>query len=325
MQAILQRRRLLLALLAVAIAAAIAAIWIVAGGQEHHGKEAQAQVTVRLVGAGDIATNANGDQQTAQLVLDRLDDALDTTPITMGDNAYSNGSASDFDNKYDPSWGQFKCATRPTPGNHDYFTANAAGYKGYFDECEPDRATPNGTDTYYAYNYGDWRVYAMDSEISMTTSSAQYQWLENDLEANARECMVAYWHKPIVSSDADHGNDNNLNLGKPMWALLDSYGADLVLAGHAHDYERFNRMNSQGQNSSAGMRQIIVGTGGVATEGFLATPHPQSAKRITGSWGIIEVELRPTEYRWEFEAVPGSPDTASDVGTATCVGNREIE
>jgi acid phosphatase type 7 len=67
-----------------------------------------------LVGAGDIATAGTADTATANLVLN-----TPGTVFTAGDNAYPDGTALDYTNKYHPTWGQFKDRTYPTPGNHE--------------------------------------------------------------------------------------------------------------------------------------------------------------------------------------------------------------
>lgn len=82
-----------------------------------------------LTAAGDIAScGSSGDRATGNLVR-----AIDpTVALTLGDNVYPDGSRARFSNCYDPAWGSFKKKTRPSPGNHDYETTNAAGYFGYF-------------------------------------------------------------------------------------------------------------------------------------------------------------------------------------------------
>ena len=81
-----------------------------------------------LIGAGDIAScdPFDGDDETAAL----LDLFPSATVFTAGDNVYITGTPAEFADCYDPSWGRAKSRTRPSPGNHDYDTANAAGYFG---------------------------------------------------------------------------------------------------------------------------------------------------------------------------------------------------
>jgi hypothetical protein len=84
--------------------------------------------TAVLVGAGQIADSTKPNSPyTANLL-----DTIPGTVFTLGDNAYDDGSATAFTREYDPYWGRQKARTRPTPGNHDWETAGAAGYFGYF-------------------------------------------------------------------------------------------------------------------------------------------------------------------------------------------------
>jgi len=124
-----------------------------------------------LVGAGDIANGGPGDDQTAALL-----DGIPGTVFTTGDNAYDNGTAADFANFYDPTWGRHRARTRPAPGNHDYNTAGAAGYFGYFGA----NAGPPGLG-YYSYDLGRWHIIALNSNVAMEPGSAQEQWLRADL------------------------------------------------------------------------------------------------------------------------------------------------
>ncbi len=147
---------------------------------------------VILVGAGDIATcDREEDELTAQLL-----DNIPGTVFTAGDNAYVNGSYSEYLNCYDPTWGRHKSRTKPSPGNHEYNTTGAAGYFQYF----------NNVPSYYTYTLGSWRIYALNSEIDVSASSPQVAWLEEDLAANPSQCVLAYWHTPRWSSGAKNGS-----------------------------------------------------------------------------------------------------------------------
>jgi hypothetical protein len=123
--------------------------------------------SVVLVGAGDIANcNRSQDEQTAQLL-----DSIPGTVFTAGDNAYVDGTYTEYINCYDQNWGRHKSRTKPSPGNHEYLTSGAAGYFQYF----------NNIPSYYAYDLGAWRIYALNSEIDVSLSSPQVAWLANDL------------------------------------------------------------------------------------------------------------------------------------------------
>lgn len=250
------------------------------------------------MGAGDISTcDNNNDEATAKLL-----DNIPGTVIALGDNVYIDGTYSDFINCYHPTWGRHKDRTRPVPGNHEYFTAEAVGYFQYFDNIP----------SYYAYNPGSWRIYALNSEIDVSSTSAQVQWLKRDLAANPRLCVLAYWHKPLWSSRYEDGSDATY---ETLWRTLHDAGADLVINGHIHNYERFKEMNGEGVAASPGLREIVVGTGGVNHDGYV-TSLSTTEVRNASTYGVLKVILRPTNYSWQFIPVAGG--TFKDSGTTNC-------
>jgi hypothetical protein len=257
-----------------------------------------------FVGAGDIATcDSDGDEQTARLL-----DAIPGTVFTLGDNAYGDGTLEQFQQCYDPTWGRHKARTRPAPGNHDYHTAQATGYYAYFGE----RAGPAGQG-YYSFDLGAWHIVALNSEIKAGPNSAQAQWLRADLAANPSVCTLAYWHEPLFSS-GPHGNDAHM---QPIWDILAGAGADVVLAGHDHDYERFAPQTSSGEPDPNGMREFVVGTGGASHYAFEHI-RPNSEARNNDTFGVLKLTLRATSYDWQFIPVAGG--AFHDSGSAACVG-----
>src|SRR5437773_1757093 len=178
--------------------------------------------SVVLVGAGDIA-DCNAEPTAALL------DNIAGTVFTAGDNAYPNGSASDYANCYNPSWGRHKARTRPAPGNHDYGTSGATGYYDYFGAL----AGPAGLG-YYSYDLGAWHVVSLNSNVSMSAGSAQETWLRADLAASTRTCTVAYWHHPRFSSGSSHGRSTQ---SAGVFQALYDAGAEIAIVGHDHEYE----------------------------------------------------------------------------------------
>jgi len=259
--------------------------------------------TARLVGAGDIATGGSMDTATGDLI----DARPDARVFTAGDNAYPDGTASDYTTKYEPAWGPFKNRTSPSPGNHEYYSG-ASGYNNYFGSVAGLRSV---NPTYYAYTLGAWRVYALDSNIPMAIGSPQYNFVQNDLASNEALCELAYWHHPIASS-GQHGNNA---VARPIFALFDAQGGDLVLNGHDHNYERFTKINSSGQVSTSGVVEIIVGTGGANLRG-LGFVQPGSEVRNSDTHGIVDINLSSTGYSGQFVPVAGK--TFKDTFGGTC-------
>ncbi|MEA2622083.1 MAG: hypothetical protein QOH61_993, partial [Chloroflexota bacterium] len=263
--------------------------------------------SVTAVTAGDIAScSSTGDEATAAL--------LDTIPgdvLALGDNVYENGTLTEFQQCYHPNWGRAKTRTFPTPGNHEYQTANAAGYYAYYGAAAGDPSKG-----YYSYDYGTWHVIVLNSNctvISCVAGSAQEQWLRADLAANQAQCTVAYWHHPRFSSGSEHGNDANV---APFWDALYAGNADLILNGHEHVYERFGPQTpSAASDTQRGIRQFTVGTGGRSHTGF-TTIRANSQVRNADTYGVLKLTLRPGGYDWQF--VPEAGKTFTDSGSDVC-------
>jgi len=254
--------------------------------------------SVVLVGAGDISTcSNNNDDATAKLL-----DGISGTVFNAGDNVYDSGAYTEYTNCYDPTWGRHKARTKPVPGNHEYNTSGASGYFQYF----------NNVPAYYAYNLGAWRIYALNSEISASASSAQVTWLQADLAANPSQCALAYWHKPRWSSGSTHGSDSGM---QTLWQVLYNAGVELVINGHEHNYERFAEMNASGSAVSSGLREIVVGTGGMSHYGF-GTILSTSQVRNSSTFGVLKLTLNSSSYSWQFVPVAGS--TFTDSGSTNC-------
>jgi hypothetical protein len=254
-----------------------------------------------LVGAGDIASCAyQDDEATARLV-----DGIPGTVFTAGDDAYPSGSAENFRNCYDPTWGRFKQRTRPSPGNHDHRTAGASAYFAYFGTVAPYN--------YYSYDLGAWHIVSLDSQIETAAGSPQEQWLRADLAAATRRCTLAYWHRPRFSSSTGHGSEADL---QPLWQALYDAGAEIALAGHDHVYERFAPQTPAGEADQVkGIREFVVGTGGAEHYGF-GTPLPNSELRDSVTAGVLKLVLSPGAYTWQFIPVAGA--TFTDSGRGSC-------
>lgn len=254
---------------------------------------------VFLTGAGDIAACGEpGSEATARL-LDRIPGRIFTT----GDNAYPAGSASDYAYCFEPTWGRHRERIRPTPGNHDYWTAGARPYFEYFGDAAG--AAGKG---WYTYEYGDWRVVALNSNLYTEPNSEQLRWLRALLADDDHVCTVAYFHHPLVSSGghgSNSGEDHDADV-RALWGALYAAGAELVMAGHDHHYERFAPMAPTGQvDRERGMRLFIVGTGGGRLRGVLDTRHPASEVVHTGAHGVLRLELRDGGYGWAFLSADG--------------------
>jgi acid phosphatase type 7 len=263
-----------------------------------------------FVGAGDIAMCNKPDQNLTGPAAKRTAELIDQIPgtvFTTGDNAYPNGAVEDYKTCYDPTWGRFKARTYPSPGNHEYHSTDAAPYYAYFGERAG--AASKG---YFSYDLGEWHIVSLNSNIDAQTGSAQEKWLKADLAAHPKACTLAYWHHPVFSSGT-HGNDPKM---KDLWQTLYDAGADVIVNGHEHNYERFAPQSPAGKpDSKRGIREFIVGTGGADLR-VLETIQTNSEVHNSGTYGVIKFVLQPKSYSWEFIPIQGQ--TFTDKGVQAC-------
>jgi acid phosphatase type 7 len=246
-----------------------------------------------IVAAGDIASCFwRGDEATARL----LDD-IGGVVVTLGDNVYPSGTDREFRQCYDRSWGRHLDRTRPSVGNHEYKTRDASGYFNYFGE----RAGPRGKG-WYSFDHEGWHLIALNSDEPMQRGTEQYRWLVEDLRRNQRtRCTLAYFHHPRWSSGKHGGKERVIDAYR---ALYDG-GADVLLTGHDHHYERFAPLDPVGRVDEArGIRSFVVGTGGAPSYRMRAT-EPHSEALGDDIRGVLRMVFHPDSYEWEFVAIPG--------------------
>jgi hypothetical protein len=259
-----------------------------------------------LLAAGDVAECGRKGAQATARILSRSPG----TVAALGDLAYPDGTAADFA-CYNAAWGAFKGRTRPTPGNHEYNSGSATAYFNYF-----GAAAGPGDRGYYSYDLGPWHIISLNSNCGRAegceAGSPQDRWLRRDLARSRRRCTLAYWHHPRFSS-GQHGDDIDL---RRLWSDLYRAGAEIVLVGHDHDYERFAPQTPSGiLDPKRGIREFVVGTGG-KNHNRIGAPEANSRVRNAGTFGILKLTLRPNSYTWRF--IPEAGKTFTDAGSTGC-------
>jgi acid phosphatase type 7 len=258
-----------------------------------------------LLAAGDIAScDSDGDEATSRLL-----DRMSGTIAALGDTVYERGTDAEFTRCFAPSWGRHRRRIRPAVGNHEYGVEGAAGYFRYFGRAA---RPPRG---YYGYDLGAWHVVVLNSNCrpagGCEAGSPQERWLRAELAAHRTACTLAYAHHPRFSSGV-HGDDETL---VDLWRTLYRGGADIVLAGHDHHYERFRPLTPTGRpDPRRGLRQFVVGTGGRSLRPTLL-PRLGSEVRSWRTYGVLALRLRPAGYSWRFLATNGR---VRDRGSGRC-------
>jgi hypothetical protein len=286
-----------------------------------------------LMAAGDIACDPlsgafNGGSGTSNACKQRaisdlvLADPAVSAVAALGDVQYYCGGAAAFNASYGPSWGRFKSLTRPAVGNHEYLTdvgptvtdcdttGTASGYFGYFGASAGSQGQG-----YYGYDLGAWHVIVLNSNCSnvggCSTGSPQDTWLQADLAAHPSACTLAYWHIPLWSSGGRAARNSALFVQR-----LYAAGADVVLSGHDHIYERFAPQDPSGVADPArGLRAFVVGTGG-ANHTTIPSMAANSVVANADTFGLLRLTLHPSGYDWTFVPEPGA--TFTDSGSSAC-------
>jgi hypothetical protein len=224
--------------------------------------------------------------------------------VLAGDLAYMQGTPQDFARCFDPHWGQFRGRWRPVPGNHEYETRDAAGYFQYFGE-----AAGSGGRPYYSFRAGEWLVLMLNSNVDARAGSPQFEFVRDQLQTTPARCAMAVWHHPLFSSGPNGAN----RFMRDLWKLLYDGGADVLVTGHEHFYERYGKQDVDGRSDAAGVRQFIVGTGGASLSPFLRT-EPNSQARIA-EHGVLRLTLHTLNYEWAFVQTNGA---IADIGGDSC-------
>jgi acid phosphatase type 7 len=272
-----------------------------------------------IAAGGDIACSPNDDDYNGgngtatrcrmRWVSDLMVGSELAAVLAVGDEQYPRGELEHFQASYDPTWGRVKAITHPVPGNHEYGTPGAAGYFSYFGTAAGDPS-----EGYYSVDVGSWHLVALNSgdcygAVPCGVGSAQEQWLRADLAADDAACTLAFAHHPRFSS----GLYGGFSRVRPFWRALYEDGAELFVAGHDHDYERFAPQAPGGDADPAGIREFVVGTGGASLRTFQEV-QPNSEERLL-RFGVLELSLQESAYTWAFISEDGR---LRDFGSAAC-------
>lgn len=311
---------------------------------------APARSEVVIGAAGDIACPAdpNGSAPPDSCQYDDTSDLIFRTGLTavlaLGDNQYDTGALSAYQRYFDPWWGRVLPKIHPVPGNHEYAQDPSAKPRGYFRYFGDAVKGPDDLG-YYSFDVPEgctpgqgvcWHVIALSSQLCFAiggcgppadpsnpgTGNRMYEWLSADLASHTNgtyPCTLAFWHHPRFSFSTGSGATSAV---APLWDLLYAAKADVVLNGHSHNYQRWRPQTPDGAaDPGRGIREFIVGTGGVSKYALQSGPWPHNLLAAQAdSFGILRLSLRPAGYGWEWVTAAGQP-AFSDTKTrsASCV------
>jgi hypothetical protein len=236
--------------------------------------------------------------------------------IAVGDDYYSPAGGVGT-GRYDESTGAYYCrwlkdvtttgqrcpsgqapvnAFFPAMGNHDYSDATPApqSYLTYFRLPGAGILNSSGNERYYDFVEGPVHFFVLNSNPEepdgTSSTSPQAQWLKAHLAASASAWSIVYDHHPPYSSDTTHGSTAELRWPFATW------GADAVLSGHSHTYERIMK---------DGIVYFVNGLGGAPRYAF-GTPVAGSKVRYDADWGAQRVTVTPTTLTFAFYNVAGT-------------------
>jgi acid phosphatase type 7 len=265
--------------------------------------------SVKVVAVGDIACRPGARvtrTKCRQAATARAASALSPhRVIALGDEQYEKGRYRAFTRSYAKSWGKLRSITWPVPGNHEHKTPGARGYYRYFAKRQP------GPPGWYRRSLNGWQLYLLNSNCANVSCAAERAWLEKEMAAHPSTCSLIAMHAPRFSSGGEHGSSVRM---RPFWRIAQKYGADVALAGHDHNYERFAPMNPDGALDAAhGIQQFVSGGGGKSL--YAKGTTVPGSQRFISRFGVLELTLRPSSYSWRFV---GTKLGVRDSGSATC-------
>jgi len=248
----------------------------------------------RVAAVGDGGNDGTYSAQVAQLIASLSPNMF----LYLGD-LYEKGTYTEFLNYYGTDgslYSAFRAVTNPIVGNHEYEGGIAEGYLRYW-QSPPD---------YYSVDAGGWHIIALNSTSQFgqfAPGTPQYEWLLRDLQAHRDGCTIAYFHHPRFSI----GPQGDTPALQPIWELLYQFGVELVLVGHDHNYQRWVPLDRNGQPTSNGLVQLVVGTGGHGIRAFVRSDARVAASldQPPAAYGVLVASLASSQADLSFVDLAG--------------------
>ena len=274
--------------------------------------EPQSSDATTVLAVADLTDCRGPDVEVAALV-----DSLDGLVLTPGDLAYRDGSAEDFAECFSPLYGDDLDRLYASPGDNDYKTTGA---DPFFDVMS-GRPGERGKG-WFAVEIGTWQLIVLNSNCAEVggcdRDSEQFQWLDETLQAQPFDCRIVMWHHPRFTSSANY---SGIPAVADFYGRLHGAGADILLVGHSHHYERLGPLAPDGQPADDGIMNFTIGVGGAPFTEF-GDPRPGSVVRSNQHRGVLRLTLADGSYEWEFvnteTAAAGEDGPLVDQGSSPC-------
>jgi uncharacterized protein (TIGR03382 family) len=245
---------------------------------------------VHFAAVGDMGTSGTQQKAVAQSVLAARPELY----VTLGDNAYSDGTEAEFQSNFFAPMADLLAEVPmfTSPGNHEYVTNQA---QPYLDNLYLPTNNPKGSERYYSFDWGHVHFVSLDSNCAIGLASADRcnlaemkAWAEQDLAATQQPWKVVFFHHPPWSS-GQHGSQPKVR--RELVPLFEKYNVDLVLTGHDHNYERSKPMKGDAVAAAGarGIPYLVVGSGGASLRNLPGSAPAWSEVRNNKDYGFLDV------------------------------------
>lgn len=305
---------------------------------------------------GDFGKGNSKQVAVKQAYLDRIGENYPDMWLWLGDNAYPDGTDAEYtETVFEPTYGYPELLTRvpfmATPGNHDYLSvynlvtgADPTTHDGpYYDVVDVPTngeigGVPSGYELYYSFDYGNVHFMSLNSEIGSPLNemwdwtgvspfysfdgSPFIDWIHADLQANDKPWVVAFIHQP-PHTDGSHESGTFYEVfmeavRENIAPILESYGVDLLIAGHSHVYERSYLVNGfYGLPNDFNASHVVDGSSGKLSEGEPYIKYKDGPNQNLGTLYIVQGNSGSTESDAGLE----HPVMYAGHGCDTCVGS----
>ena len=309
---------------------------------------------------GDFGKGNSKQVQVKEAYLDYIGDEMPDMWLWLGDNAYPDGTDEEYtETVFEPTYGYPELLTRvpfmPTPGNHDYLSvynlitgADPTTHDGpYYDVVDVPTngeigGVPSGYELYYSFDYGNVHFMSLNSEIGSPLNemwdwtgvspfysfdgSPFIDWIHADLQANDKPWVVAFIHQP-PHTDGSHESGTFYEVfmeavRENICPVLESYGVDLLIAGHSHVYERSYLVNGFFglPNDFNASQHIVDGSSGNPATGESYIKYKDGPNQNLGTMYIVQGNSGSSESDAGLE----HPVMYAGHGCDTCCGSTML-